>query len=128
MSLSRTFARRVFVVAAIYGFVALLPQYFLETKLGQDFPPPFNHPEQFYGFIGVALAWQVAFLLIARDVRRYRAFMLPAVLEKLAFGVAAITLYAQGRVAPAVAGAGSIDLLFAVLFILAFRAARDDSR
>jgi hypothetical protein len=31
----------------------------------------------------VALAWQVAFLIIARDVQRYRLFMLPAILEKL---------------------------------------------
>ena len=57
------FSARVFFGAGIYGVVTLLPQIFLEAKLGRDFPPPLNHPEHFYGFIGVALAWQLVFLL-----------------------------------------------------------------
>src|SRR5689334_16082459 len=69
------FASRVFLGAGIYGVIALLPQYFLEKKLGQDFPPPLTHPEHFYGFIGVALAWQLVFLTISRDVQRYRPLM-----------------------------------------------------
>lgn len=116
------FAQRVFFFAALYGFLALIPQYFMETKIGRDFPPAITHPEQFYGFLGVALAWQLAFLLIARDVLRYRAFMLPAVLEKLAFSVPAIVLYAQGRVHPVVIGAALMDLVFAALFFAAYRA------
>ena len=115
---------RVFLGAGIYGVAVLFPQYFLEEKLGRDFPPPLSHPEHFYGFIGVALAWQFAFLLIARDVERYRIFMLPAILEKLSFGVAALVLYAQGRLAAVVAGAGVIDLVLAVFFGLAYRASR----
>lgn len=118
------FAAAVFLVAGIYGIAVLFPQYFLEKKLGVDFPPPITHPEQFYGFVGVALAWQFVFLLIARDVERYRLVMLPAILEKLSFGIAALVLHAQGRVAAMVAGVGSIDLTLAVLFALAFHASR----
>ena len=118
------FASRVFLAAGIYGVIVLLPQYFLEQKLGRDFPPPITHPEQFYGFIGVALAWQFVFLMISRDVERYRLLMLPAILEKLSFGVAALLLFAQGRTAALVAGAGGIDLLWAVFFGLAFRVSR----
>jgi hypothetical protein len=128
MTTQRNFAKRVFLVAGIYGVVALLPQYFMEAKLGRDFPPPLTHPEHFYGFIGVALAWQFAFLLIARDVRRYRLFMLPAALEKLAFGTAVLVLYAQGQIALFVAGAGVIDLLLAAFFVVAFHASRSDER
>lgn len=122
------FAKWAFLGAGIYGVLVLLPQYFMEERLGRDFPPPLNHPEHFYGFIGVALAWQVAFLVIASDVRRYRAFMLPAALEKLSFGAAALVLYAQGRVAPMVAGAGIVDLVLMVLFVLAFRACREGEK
>src|SRR5690242_12179175 len=102
------FARRIFLIAGIYGLVVLLPQYFMEEAVSRRFPPPITHPEDFYGFIGIAIAWQFAFLTIARDVQRFRLFMLPAVLEKLSFGLAALALYAQGRIPALVAGAGSI--------------------
>jgi len=119
---THAFSRKVFFIAGIYGLVVLLPQYFMEKTLNRNFPPPLTHPEHFYGFVGVAIAWQFAFLLIARDPVRFRPLMIPAILEKLAFGIAALVLYAQGRLAPLVLGAGSIDLLLAVLFFFAFRA------
>jgi hypothetical protein len=40
------------------GLLALLPQYFLEAGNGLDFPPAINHPEYYFGFIGVAVVWQ----------------------------------------------------------------------
>src|SRR5512134_2907397 len=94
-----TFAKRVFFIAAILGVIVLAPQYFMEARIGRDFPPPITHPEHFYGFLGVALAWQALFFLIARDPVTLRLAMLPAVLEKLAFGIPAIVLFAQGRLA-----------------------------
>src|SRR5512133_135989 len=81
------FARRVFLLAGIYGLVVLLPQYALVDRIGRDTPPPITHVEYFYGFVGVAIAWQLCFLAVARDPVRLRAVMLPAVVEKLAFGV-----------------------------------------
>ena len=111
MKTRHTFARRVFSVAGVYGLVTLVPQYFMESALNRHFPPPLTHPELFYGFIGVAIAWQCAFLLIARDPQRFRLFMLPAVLEKLSFGAATLALCAQGRVGWVVVCAGSIDLI-----------------
>jgi hypothetical protein len=121
------FARRVFRGAAIYGIVALLPQYFLEERVGRDYPPPITHPEHFYGFVGVALAWQFLFLLIARDPVRFRPAMPVAVVEKLAFGVAAVVLFALGRVPTAILAVGVIDLVLAALFVGAWRATRDVS-
>ena len=53
-------ARWVFLVAGVYGVLVVLPQYSLEARIARDFPPPITHPEYFYGFIGVALAWRVA--------------------------------------------------------------------
>jgi hypothetical protein len=115
------FAKRVFLIAAAYGFVVLLPQYFMEAKIGHDVPPPITHPEYFYGFIGVAIAWQWLFVLIARDPVRYRMAMLPGVLEKAAFGAAAVALYLQGRLATATLGFGIVDIIFAALFLVAFQ-------
>ncbi|HEY5627062.1 MAG TPA: hypothetical protein VIR79_03910 [Nitrospira sp.] len=126
MTTQQTFARRVFLVAGIYGIAVLLPQYFMEAQAGRDFPPPITHPEYYYGFIGVALAWQLAFLLIARDVLRYRLFMLPAVVEKLTWGLVTIVLYAQGSLALFVVGFGLIDLVLAAFFLYAFYITRTE--
>ena len=116
-----SFARRVFRGAGIYGLVVLTPQYFLADRVGRDAPPPLTHPEFYYGFLGVALAWQVAFLVIGRDPRRHRAFMPAAIMEKLAFGVPAIALFVMGRLSAVVLGFGLLDLVFAALFLAAYR-------
>jgi hypothetical protein len=105
--------RVLFTVAAAYGLIALLPMYF-------QAPPDLTHPEFYFGFIGVATAWQFAFLIIAADPMKYRLLILPGILEKLGFGVAALILYAQGRTPGLMALAGGIDLLMAALFAWAF--------
>ncbi len=115
------FAKWVFTIAGVYGILGLAPQYFMEARIGRDFPPPITHPEHFYGFVGVALAWQVLFLIIARDPVRLRPAMLPGILEKLSFGIAALMLFAQGRVPALIVIFGVIDLVFAALFFIAWR-------
>lgn len=120
-----TFARRVFLFAGIYGLLALGPMYFLEGRLGRDFPPPVTHPEHFYGFVGVALAWQLAFLVISRDPGRYRLMMLPSIFEKLSFAAAVWILFLQARVSPILLGPAGIDLALAGLFAVAYRKTRE---
>lgn len=114
-------AKMTFRIAGIYGATFLAPQYFLEKRIALDFPPAITHPEHFYGFIGVALAWQVAFFVIASDPVRYRPLMGVAVLEKVSFGSAAIVLYVQQRLAALTLAAGIVDLILAGLFILAMQ-------
>jgi hypothetical protein len=114
------FARRVFLIAAIYGLLVLVPQYFLEAKTGRDFPPAITHPEYYYGFVGVAAAWQLVFLLISRDPVRYRPVMPIAIVEKASFGVPAIALYVGGRLSGQMLVAGILDLNLGVLFAIAY--------
>jgi hypothetical protein len=114
------FARRVFLIAAIYGLIVLLPQYLLEAKTGRDFPPPITHPEYYYGFIGVAVAWQLVFFLIAGDPIRYRPIMLAAIVEKATFGLPAIWLYLSSRLHAQMLLAGLLDVSLGVLFIMAY--------
>lgn len=114
------FAKIVFLIAGIYGLLVLSPLYFLFDTIGRQDPPPITHPGFFYGFVGVGLAWQVAFLVIASGPVRLRPMMIPSILEKLSYGIATIVLYLQRRVHPADLGLASVDLLFAVLFFIAF--------
>ena len=117
------FARRVYMIAGVYGLLVMLPQYFLFDRIGRDSPPAITHPEYFYGFIGIVLVWQLAFLVIARDPARFRALMPVTVLEKLAFAVPVALLYARGRVAPATLFFAGLDLVLGVLFFLSWRRA-----
>jgi len=114
------FARRVYLIAGVYGLLILLPQYFLRARIGNDLPPEITHPEFYYGFVGVAVAWQVLFLILATDPRRFRPMMIPAVLEKASFGIAVVVLVAQGKTAMPMLAAALVDLTFGVLFVLAF--------
>jgi hypothetical protein len=114
------FAKIVYYAAAIYGIVALFPQYFMEAKIGRDAPPAITHPEFFYGFVGVALVFQIIFLIIAREPLKYRALMPVTVLEKLSFGVPAVILYLQNRLEVSMLAAGMIDLFLGALFVAAF--------
>lgn len=115
-----TFARRVFTFAGLYGLVVTAPLYFAEDWIGQTMPPAITHPEYFYGFVGVVLAWQVAFLFIGRDPARYRPLMLVAMLEKFPFVVAALVLYAGGRLPTQILGSAMVDLVLGVLFVVAY--------
>jgi hypothetical protein len=114
------FAKWVFLLAGISGILLLLPPYFLEERFGQDNPPAVNHPEFYYGFFGVTLAWQFLFLVIATDPVRYRLAMLPAMLEKATFAVAVPILYAFERVHRGMVAFSLLDATWLVLFVLAY--------
>ncbi|MBM2841568.1 MAG: hypothetical protein HW412_2096, partial [Bacteroidetes bacterium] len=76
------FARWVFIISGIYGVIVITPLYFSEADIARDFPPAITHPEHFYGFLGVTLAWQILFLMIAIDPVRYRMMMMASFIEK----------------------------------------------
>ncbi|HET6977023.1 MAG TPA: hypothetical protein VFI24_11910 [Pyrinomonadaceae bacterium] len=115
------FAKIVFLVAGIYGLIVLAPQFFLEAKIGTDTPPPITHPEYFYGFICVAVAWQVLFLVLSRDPVRYRPMMIPAMLEKIGFPIACVILYLEGRLAPMIFVPASADVILLILFFVSYQ-------
>ncbi len=115
-----TFARRVFLVAGIWGVAVLSPMYFLEGTIGEHLPPPVTHPEYYYGFVGVTLVWQVLFFMIANNPAKYRPVMLIAILEKVSYGLAVPMLFAAHRVGAWVFVGGLVDLAWAVLFAVAY--------
>jgi hypothetical protein len=115
------FARTVYTIAAVYGFIVLFPLYFLIDRMGEMAPPAVTHPEEYYGFVGVALVWQLVFVVIAADPIRYRPLMPITVLEKLVYIVPVVILYWLGRVGTAVLLPSLGDPIFSVLFIAAYR-------
>ena len=121
------FAQRVFATAGVWGLLVLSPLYFLFHEISRKNPPAITHPEFFYGFVSVALAWQVAFLVIASDPIRYRLLMVPAVLEKLGYVATVLVLLAQGRLPASSLVFAGTDFLLGVLFVVSFFKTKQDS-
>src|SRR5262245_49038953 len=122
------FAKRTFTAAGIYGIIVLAPLYFLEQWLGENQPPAVTHPEFFYGFVGIALAWQVAFILIGRDPARFRPMMVPCMLEKFTYSVAVLVLFLQSRIAVSTLAVGTIDFVLGCLFVASYWMTRAHGR
>jgi hypothetical protein len=114
------FAKIVFTAAGVWGIAVLTPLYFLVDLTGRRYPPPTSYPHFFYGFLSVAMAWQIAFLVIGSNPTRFRLLMIPGIIEKLGFVVTVAVLYGQGRISADDAAVAAPDLLLGVLFIAAF--------
>lgn len=115
-----TFSKRVFLIAGIWGLLVVSPLFFLFDTIGRSSPPAISHPEFYYGFLTVTLAWQLAFLVIGSDPARYRLLMLPAIVEKLAYVAAMAVLFGQGRILSSQLAFAGTDFVLGVLFTIAF--------
>lgn len=99
---------------------AVLPLYFAFDAIGRAYPPPITHPDLYYGFIGVTLAWQIAFLMIATNPVRHRTIMVAAILEKFLYVGSIVVLYLYGQLPPGQAAAISVpDGTLGLLFVAA---------
>ena len=114
------FAKIVFWAAGIWGVLILTPLYFIFDLIGRQDPPPITHPAFYYGFVGIGLAWQIAFLIIATDPVRFRPLMIACVVEKFSYAAALAVLYMQHRLHASDLTFGAADLVFGVLFVVAF--------
>src|SRR5215469_3095237 len=115
------FAKIVFLVAGICGVLVITPLLFIFNLIGRQDPPPITHPGFYYGFATTALAWQIAFFIIAREPSRLRPLMLASVLEKFGYGATLIVLFVERRIRGGDLAFACVDLLFGVLFILAYQ-------
>src|SRR5262249_24854286 len=114
------FAKLVFWIAGIWGVVIITPLYFIFDAIGRKDPPPISHPGFYYGFVGAALAWQLAFFVIARDPGRHRPLMIPSVVEKFTYAIAMFVLVAQSREHSADLVFAGVDGLLGISFLVAY--------
>jgi len=122
------FARIVFVGAGIWGLAVLTPLYWLIDITGRRYPAPVDYPHFFYGFLSVAMAWQIAFLVIGSDPVRFRPLMLVGVVEKLGHVFGVLAMYRQARITTLDAQGAIPDLVLALAFVAAFVASRSSPR
>src|SRR5712691_2589354 len=105
------FARIVFTAAGVWGIVVLAPRYFLLDVTGRQYAPPTAYPQFFYGFLSVAMAWQLAFLVIGSSPARFRLLMIPSIFEKLSYVVTVAVLHGQARISAMDAMAAVPDMV-----------------
>ena len=98
--------------------------YWLVDVTGRRYRPPTDYPQFFYGFLSVAMAWQIAFLIIGSSPARFRSLMIPSMIEKFGYVATLAVLYGQARIAATDAQAAVPDLLLGILFIVAFAKTR----
>lgn len=122
------FARFVFIAAGIWGIVVLTPLYWLLDLTGRHYPQPTDYPHFFYGFLSVAFAWQIAFLIIGSNPARFRPLMIPSMVEKFGYVVTASVLYERTRISRIDAMTAVPDLLLGILFVIAFAKTRAVAR
>lgn len=79
-----------------------------------------DRPEFYYGFVGVVVAWQVPFLIISSDPRRYWPLLPTLFIEKALYPAAVYALFALGRVTASTVAVASIDVVWLVLFVTAW--------
>lgn len=114
------FAKIVFWIAGIWGLLIITPLYFLFDVIPKKDPPAITHPGFYYGFVGTALAWQIAFCFMATDPLRYRPLIIPSIFEKFSYAVAIIILVSQGRTRGTDLVFAATDFLLGLLFVMVY--------
>jgi hypothetical protein len=111
-------SRNIFRISGVYGILILVPQLFRESAFAGG--TQLTHPEFFYGFFLVSLAFQVLFLIISTDPLKYRDAMLACFLEKGGHFISCLLLFLQKRVSAEMMIASSPDALMLCLFIYSY--------
>jgi hypothetical protein len=112
-------ARYIFSISGIYGILILTPQLFRESAFSTN-GVPLSHPEFFYGFFLLALAFQILFIIISTNPVRYRSAMLPCFIEKAGHAISCIVLFMQHRLAKEMFLVSMGDVLMLLLFIYSY--------
>ena len=73
-----------------------------------------DYPHFFYGFLSVAMAWQLAFLVIGSNPMRFRPLMIPGIIEKIGHVTGVAALDNLGLISMTDAMAAGPDLLLGV--------------
>jgi hypothetical protein len=120
------FAKGVYLIAGIWGVIIIGLNFFAERAIAVH-ERAITHPEYFYGFNAVTLAWQVLFLLLSSDPVRYRPLIPATWIEKFGYVLAVAVLYSLGRISQFVFLFSFTDLILGVLFVMAYFRTRPPS-
>ena len=114
------FARIVFLLAGVWGILVLTPFYWLLDITGRRYAPPMEYPGFFWGFMAITMTFQLVFLMIGSDPRRFRPLMIPCMLEKFGYVATLLLLFNRGRIPWIDTQPFIPDLTLGLLFVAAY--------
>jgi hypothetical protein len=115
-------AKWIFLIAGGFGLLSTVPLLFTENPAGVE------QPEFYYGFVCLAICWQILYLVLSSDPPRFRPMMIPAFLAKVSGTIALTWLYLLSRVSIQWLAIGTVDGIFAVLFVVAYLSIRGENK
>ena len=113
------FATWTYRLAAAWGVLVLAPLLVMRKALEAQ-STPFTHVEYYYGFLAVALVFQLVFFMVSRDPVRLRPLMPITALEKWSWGAVAWIAFAKGLTQQGVVFFATVDMAIGLVFLVAW--------
>ncbi len=114
------FAKVTFWIAGVWGVLIMTPLYFMYDLIGRQDPPPLTRPQFYFAFVGVTLAFQIVFFVIASDPARFRPMIVASLFEKLSYIIAVAVLYLEGRTKVSETVSAYPDAILSTLFLISW--------
>jgi len=108
------FAKWTFLIAGLFGLVTTIPLAFAEKRMSVQ------QPEFYYGFVFLDICLQIIYIIISTSPIRFRPIMIPAFLAKASGTIALTWLYLVNRVSSQWIAIGTVDGIFAILFLIGY--------
>jgi hypothetical protein len=110
--------RKMFFIGAVWNWVAtitfIVGYKILFPWFDMELP---NYPVFFLMFLGLCFVFGIGYYWVSRDIHKNQGIVMMGILGKLIVFVAMLWAFLIGQIHFIFASAGSVDLIFAILYI-----------
>ncbi len=116
------FYKKFFLFAGIYNLCISLPIWIFgivdtvtaSELFGMGVPPTLIF---FTAMMWFVFAFGIGYIIVSRNIKQNHGVVLIGAMEKIAFFIDAVAVFAMAEVAATVVVLGTVDLIFGILFI-----------
>jgi hypothetical protein len=114
--------KKLFLFGGIYNLCISLPIWLFgivdkvtaSTLFGMGVPPTLIF---FTAMMWFVFAFGIGYIIVSRDITKNHGVVVIGAMEKIAFFIDAVAVFALGEVAVTVVVLGTVDLVFGIIFI-----------
>ncbi len=116
------FYKKFFLYGGIYNLCISLPIWIFgvvdtataSVLFGMEEPPNLLF---FHAMMWFVFAFGCGYIVVSRDIKQNHGVVIIGAMEKVAFFIDAVAVYAIGKVGAIVVVLGTVDLVFGIIFI-----------